>query len=136
MTLAKILIVDDDSDLLEGQRLFLEAHGYIVRTALTIEDGLAKAAEVTPDLIIADLMMEHYDSGFVFCKKVRDLPGLAKVPIIMQTAAPRKMGYTFEPGSSAGKDWMKVDEVLTKPVPLEHLLGKIEQYLSSKASHA
>jgi CheY-like chemotaxis protein len=136
MTLAKLLIVDDDSDLLEGQRLFLEGHGYTVQTALTIEEGLAKAAEVTPDLIIADLMMEHYDSGFVFCKKVRDLPGLGKVPIIMQTAAPRKVGFTFEPGSSPGKEWMKVDEVLTKPVPLEHLLGKIEQYLSSKASHA
>ena len=47
-------------------------------------------------MIIADLMMEHYDSGFVFCKKVRELPGLEKVPILMQTAAPRKMGFTFD----------------------------------------
>jgi CheY-like chemotaxis protein len=74
--------------------------------------------------------MEHYDSGFVFCKKVRELPGLAKVPIIMQTAAPRKVGFTFDSGDTSGREWMKVDEVLTKPVPLEHLKGKIEQYLS------
>jgi hypothetical protein len=53
----------------------------------------------------------------------------------MQTAAPRKMGFTFDTGSSPGREWMKVDEVLTKPVPLEHLLGKIEQYLSSRAAH-
>ena len=46
------------------------------------------------------------------------------------------MGFTFETGSSPGREWMKVDEVLTKPVPLEHLLGKIEQYLSAKARHA
>ena len=134
--MARLLIVDDDSDLLEGQKLFLQKKGYEVQTALTIEDGLAQARETTPDLVIADLMMEHYDSGFVFCKKVRELPGLAKVPIIMQTAAPRKMGFTFDAGASTGREWMKVDEVLTKPVPLEHLLGKIEQYLSSKASHA
>ena len=134
--MARILIVDDDTDLLEGQKLFLEKHGYTVQTALSIEDGLARARETAPDMVIADLMMEHYDSGFVFCKKVRDLPGLAKVPIIMQTAAPRKVGFTCDAGPGRGRDWMKVDEVLTKPVPLEHLLGKIEQYLSSKASHA
>ncbi len=134
--MARILIVDDDTDLLEGQRLFLEKQGYEVQTALSIEDGLARAREAPPDMVIADLMMEHYDSGFVFCKKVRELPGLQAVPILMQTAAPRKMGFTFEAGSSPGKEWMKVDEVLTKPVPLEHLLGKIQQYLSSKSRHA
>ena len=134
--MARLLIVDDDTDLLVGKKLFLQKKGYEVQTALTIEDGLAKAKETTPDLIIADLMMEHYDSGFVFCKRVRELPGLGKVPILMQTAAPRKVGFTFETGASPGREWMKVDEVLTKPVPLEHLLGKIEQYLSAKARHA
>jgi CheY-like chemotaxis protein len=136
MHVARILIVDDDTDLLEGQRLFLEKQGYDVQTALSVEDGLARAREAPPDMVIADLMMEHYDSGFVFCKKLRELPGLLNVPILMQTAAPRKMGFTFEAGSSPGKEWMKVDEVLTKPVPLEHLLGKIQQYLSSKSRHA
>jgi CheY-like chemotaxis protein len=134
--LARILIVDDDTDLIEGQKMFLEKNGYTVVTALSIDEGLARAAESAPDIIIADLMMEHYDSGFVFCKKVRDLPGLAKVPIIMQTAAPRKVGFTFETGAAPGREWMKVDEVLTKPVPLEHLRGKIEQYLSAKGPHA
>ena len=134
--MARILIVDDDTDLIEGQKIFLEKNGYTVVSGITIEEGLEKAKETAPDIIIADLMMEHYDSGFVFCKKVRDLPGLEKVPIIMQTAAPRKVGFTFETGASPGREWMKVDEVLTKPVPLEHLLGKIEQYLSDKARHA
>ena len=128
--MARILIVDDDTDLIEGQKAFLEKNGYLVEAALTVEEGLQKAKEKAPDIIIADLMMEHYDSGFVFCKKVRDLPGLGKVPIIMQTAAPRKVGFTFEAGGASGREWMKVDEVLTKPVPLEHLLGKIEQCLS------
>jgi len=134
--LARVLIVDDDADLLAGQRAFLEKSGYAIETANSIEEGLAKAAAFTPEIIISDLMMEHYDSGFVFCKKVRDIPGMEKVPIIMQTAAPRKVGFTFESGGAPGREWMKVDEVLTKPVPLEHLLGKIEQYLSGKAHHA
>ncbi|HVP20136.1 MAG TPA: response regulator [Spirochaetia bacterium] len=134
--MARILIVDDDTDLIEGQKAFLEKRGYHVETALAIEEGLEKARTTAPDIIIADLMMEHYDSGFVFCKKVRELPGLGTVPIIMQTAAPRKVGFTFETGAAPGREWMKVDEVLTKPVPLEHLLGKIEQYLSSRKTNA
>ena len=66
--MARILIVDDDTDLIEGQKIFLEKNGYTVETGLTIEEGLEKAKESAPDMIIADLMMEHYDSGFVFCK--------------------------------------------------------------------
>lgn len=131
--MARVLIVDDDADLIAGQRTFLEASGYTVETANSIDEGLAKAREFAPDLVLADLMMEHYDSGFVFCKKVRDLPGLAAVPIIMQTAAPRKMGFTFDSSAAPGREWLKVDEVLTKPVPLQDLVGKIEQHLTGKA---
>jgi DNA-binding response OmpR family regulator len=128
--MARVLIVDDDTDLLAGQQAFLEGKGYTVQTATTIDAGLKKAGSFRPEVVVVDLMMEHYDSGFVFCKKVRDLPGLANVPIIMQTAAPRKMGFTFEAGTTGSeRAWMKVDEVLTKPVPLEHLVGRIEQHL-------
>ena len=106
----------------EGSRALLPALG--------IEEGLSRARESAPDIVIADLMMEHYDSGFVFCKKVREVPGMEKVPIIMQTAAPRKVGFTFDPGPPSAREWMKVDEILTKPVPLEHLAGRIELHLS------
>jgi DNA-binding response OmpR family regulator len=131
--MARVLIVDDDTDLLAGQQAYLTGKGYEVQTAVTIDAGLKKASAFRPDVVVVDLMMEHYDSGFVFCKKVRDLPGMQKVPIIMQTAAPRKVGFTFEGGAAPGREWLKVDEVLTKPVPLQHLVGKIEQYLSGRA---
>jgi len=135
--MARVLIVDDDTDLLAGQQAFLEGKGYEVQTAVTIDAGLKKASSFRPDVVVVDLMMEHYDSGFVFCKKVRDLAGLADVPIIMQTAAPRKMGFTFDAGTvSPERAWMKVDEVLTKPVPLEHLTGRIEQLLSRRTRKA
>jgi DNA-binding response OmpR family regulator len=135
--MARVLIVDDDTDLLAGQQAYLEGKGYEVQTAVTIDAGLKKAAAFRPDVVVVDLMMEHYDSGFVFCKKVRDLPGMAGLPIIMQTAAPRKMGFTFDAGvAGPGHEWMKVDEVLTKPVPLEHLTGRIEQALTRRARRA
>ncbi len=130
--MARVLIVDDDADLIAGQKAFLEKSGYVVDTAMSIEEGVQQAGKAKPDIVIADLMMEHYDSGFVFAKRVRELPGLAKVPIIMQTASPRKVGFTFDASSAKSKEWMKVDEILSKPVPLENLVGKIEQLLSKQ----
>jgi len=128
--LSKILIVDDDQDLLAGQQAFLQARGYEVQTAGSAAEGLEKLSSFVPDLILADLMMEHYDTGFVFCKKVRDDPRLAKVPIIMQTAASKELGFTLDAYNEGSRKWMKVDEILTKPVPLADLIGKIEQHLA------
>ena len=128
----RILIVDDDEDLLLSQRMFLESRGYEVATAANADEAIRSIQTQKPDLILADLMMEHFDSGFVFCKRAREQEGMANVPILMQTAASKKVGFSFDASSEADKRWMKVDEVLTKPVPLEHLHGKIKQYLSRK----
>lgn len=125
----KILIVDDDQDLLEGQKLYLTNRGYSVKTALSMEEGLKIIENYKPDIVIVDLMMEHYDTGFVFCKKIREDPELKGVPVIMQTAAPRKTGFTFNVKNPEAKKWMKVDEILTKPVPLTDLEERIKSYL-------
>jgi len=126
----KILIVDDDRDLVEGQKIYFEGKGYEVKTALSMKDGIETLKGYKPDIILADLMMEHYDTGFVFCKKVKDKPELAAVPIIMQTSAPQELGFTLEAYNERARKWMKVDEILTKPVPLEDLVGKIQQHLA------
>lgn len=128
--MSNILIVDDDQDLLEGQRIFLEGKGYTVHTADSLKKGLEALDVFKPDMILADLMMEHYDSGFVFCKKVRERSGMGKVPIIMQTSAAREIGFTFDARDPEAKKWMNVDEVLTKPIPLEELEGRIRGYLA------
>jgi len=128
--LKKILIVDDDPDLRAGQKTFLEGKGYEVSTAGGMEEGLEALNQTTPDLILVDLMMEHYDAGFVFCAKVRENSALAEVPIIMQTSAREKLGFTPDSYDQKARSWMKADKILTKPVPLEDLLKTIEQYLA------
>jgi CheY-like chemotaxis protein len=128
--LKKILIVDDDPDLQEGQKAFLQGQGYEVATAGSMEEGLEVLQNTTPDLILVDLMMEHYDAGFVFCAKVRENPELAEIPIIMQTSARDKLGFTPDSYDEKARSWMKADRILTKPVPLEDLLKTIKQYLA------
>jgi len=132
-TVPNILIVDDDTDLLEGQSLFLTQHGYRVETAKSMEEGLQKITSFKPDLILADLMMEQYDSGVVFCKKVKENPVTARTPIIMQTAAPQEIGFSPYTGDAGDRKWLMAEEVLTKPVALEHLLKKLEQYIRGAA---
>ena len=126
----KILIVDDDPDLQLGQKVFLEGRGYEVVTAGGMEEGLEVLKSTNPDLILVDLMMEHYDAGFVFCAKVRENPEFAELPIIMQTSARDKLGFTPDSYDEKARSWMKADRILSKPVPPEDLLKTIEQYLS------
>ncbi len=129
--MSRILIVDDDQDLLQSQGMLLISRGYEVETADNVDSAIEAVKGKKPDLILADLMMEHYDTGFVFCKKVREVEGMSEVPILMQTSASKKIGFTFESATPKEREWMKVDEVLTKPVPFDQLLGKIEKHLSN-----
>lgn len=69
----KILLVDDDIDLLEQNKLLLESKGIEVFTAESAEEGLEKFKEVKPDAAIIDLIMEQHDSGFVLCHKLKRL---------------------------------------------------------------
>jgi len=134
--LPKVLIVDDDRDLLHGQEAYLEERGFVVQTAESMEEGLARLDSFRPDVIVVDLMMEHYDTGFVFSKKVREKPGLADVPVLMQTAASKEVGFTFDAADPEARRWMKVDEVLIKPVPLDALEEKIRNALSRQGGGA
>jgi CheY-like chemotaxis protein len=128
--LKTILIVDDDPDLQAGQKDYLEGHGYEVLTAGGMQEGLEILQSTAADLILVDLMMEHYDAGFVFCAKVREKPELAEVPIIMQTSARDKLGFTPDSYDEKARSWMKADTILSKPVAPEDLLKTIRRFLN------
>jgi two-component system phosphate regulon response regulator PhoB len=81
----KILIVDDEEDVLELVRFNLEKEGYKTETAVTSEDALASAKSKLPDLIILDLMLPGID-GLEVCKKLKSDSKTENIPIIMLTA--------------------------------------------------
>ena len=83
--MAKILIVDDEPDILELIRYNLEKEGYKVFLASNGLDGIAKAKEVIPDLIILDLMMPGMD-GIEACTELRKIPDLQNPLIAFLTA--------------------------------------------------
>jgi DNA-binding response OmpR family regulator len=121
---AKILIVDDDPDMVIAGRYVLEREGHTVTSASNIETGLKALDEETPDLLILDVMMEEADDGLVFARKVRRR-GLT-IPILMLTSVNRAMGL------SIGKDeeMVPVDEFVEKPVDPVVLVAKVDGLLA------
>jgi excisionase family DNA binding protein len=77
-----VLIVDDDDRVREYVRVNLEMEGYAVREARSAEEGLAVLAEVSPDLILLDVMMPEVD-GWEMLQRVQERHGVGAVPVIM-----------------------------------------------------
>jgi len=125
----KILLVDDDQDFLMMNRAVLENLGYSVEDACTAKEGMEKLQSFQPDLIILDLMMEHYDSGFSFSYRIKSNPKTAHIPVIMVSAVHRETSIKFDAQTREEKEWIKVDEFVEKPLSPEDLSAKVKKYL-------
>ncbi|TAE50937.1 MAG: DNA-binding response regulator [Bacteroidetes bacterium] len=120
-TSAKILIVDDEEDILDLLEYNFEKEGYEVFRAVDGEDALRLAQEVHPDLILLDIMMPKMD-GVTACIAMRSTPGLEKTPIIFLTA--RVEEYSEIAGLDAG-----ADDYILKPVKMRVLKSRVKAML-------
>lgn len=132
----KILFVDDDRDFLAAQTAFFGAQGYEVVTQDRVEGALEKVREVTPDVIVLDLMMEHYDSGFLLGRRIRREPAMANTPILMLSGVASATGHKFGAEQASLQEWIKLDAFIDKPVTGRQLLQKVEELLTLKAGSA
>ena len=118
----KVMLVDDDIDIIENYRPVLESAGYEVRFAHDGASGYTLFQEFHPDVAVVDLAMEHFDSGFTLCKRIKDLPEGKDVPVVILTSAGHDTGYRFSTQSQEEKQWIKADHFLDKPVAPQDLL--------------
>jgi CheY-like chemotaxis protein len=126
--MAKILIIDDDPDIVEGMKVVLESKNHQVAAASTGEDGLKKAKKQSPELIILDIMMETRDKGFDVARQLKRDNKLKNVPILMLTAIKDKMGLDFKK-ESGDETWLPVDDYVDKPLKPDELISKVEGLL-------
>lgn len=129
----KILIIDDDLDLVEAMKVILESRKYQVESACSGEEGLNKAKESKPDLVILDVMMESMDKGFEVAKALKNEQGLKLTPILMLTAIKERTGLGFEK-EAGDPDWLPVDDYCEKPLKPDELVSKVEALLKNKKS--
>lgn len=123
---AKILLVDDETDITEFIGFNLEQEGYVVEKAETGEQAIEIAKTFNPDLIILDVMMPGMD-GVETCENIRALPNLNNPIIAFLTA--RGEDYSQIAGFDAG-----ADDYLTKPVRPKVLVSRVKALLKRKLS--
>jgi CheY-like chemotaxis protein len=129
--MAKILMIDDDPDVVMVTRIPLEANGHEVYAASSSQEGLARLREVNPDLVILDVMMDTATEGFQLSLKLRDRSPDAEyaayrdVPILMLTSVHSTTELRFVPD----EDYLPVDAFLDKSADPEQIVAKVKELL-------
>jgi len=126
----KILFVDDDIDLLEQDKVLLESKGYKVITAETGEEGWKLFQKEKPDAAVIDLIMEQMDSGFVLCHRIKKTELGKRIPVFILTSATYDTGFKFSASTNEEKEWIKCDGILNKPIVLEDLVDRLENFVA------
>ena len=123
----KILLIDDDEDLLLATQMALEAHDFEVETAATSQQGIEKILNLEPDLLILDVVMDTPYEGFELARALREEHNLRELPIIMLSNihSLKKIPYRFAPDD----EYLPVDLFLDKPVEAETLVKTIREIL-------
>jgi DNA-binding response OmpR family regulator len=122
MSPKKILIVDDEVDLVETVRYPLEMEGFNVLVSYNGEDALSQARKEKPDLILLDLMLPKLD-GYKVCRLLKFDERYRNIPILMLTAKTQEKDKAL--GMETG-----ANDYITKPFDLDKLMEKVKGYLS------
>ena len=128
---SKILVIDDDPDILDALAMILETQGYQVSTARDGIEGLASLKAEKPDMMILDLLMPKMD-GFAVCKELQD-PRWSKfknMPILILTSVREdasRRRYELETGLE-----LNVDDYVEKPISPDILLQRVERLVKRK----
>ena len=125
--MAKVLVVDDDPEIVGLIRALLESDGHEVAAAHSADECRAKVAE-GPDLLILDVMMERSNDGFVLAREFRARDDTKSIPIIMLTSINQEFPMNYKPDA----DWLPVDKFMEKPVKPDDLLAAVREALAAK----
>lgn len=124
----KILIIDDDPDVVLALRMPLESAGYVVSDAHSQESGLKAVDQIKPDLIILDVMMDTHTAGFQLAQKLHGPAAKEEhkaIPILMLTAIHQTTPLRFSPD----EDYLPVEGFIEKPIDPKRLIAEIKRLL-------
>ena len=123
-----VLLVDDDADFVDMNRVLLEQNGYTVRTAYSGRQCLAEVSARQPDVIILDMVMESRQDGFDVSRELRNSEHTKRIPLIMITSVNDSIPFRLEPD----RTWLPVDALLEKPVDPQLLLSVVGRALGAE----
>ena len=124
--MARILVVDDEEDMVDVIRLVLESDGHEVRAELDPERAVQAAIEFVPELVLTDLVMPGMDGHQVF-RALREVPGMAKIPFAFLTSRDRPIDLMV------GLHVLGAADYITKPFDRLDLLRRVRKLLGGPA---
>jgi len=126
----KVLIVDDDPAFVDSICDLLEAFGYEVAKAFGGAEGVTRAREFQPDVMILDVMMRTETEGFETARAVHEIAELKDMGVVLVTGvtATLKLPHGLAPDDT----WLPVDRVLEKPIDPDRLIKEIERVVEKK----
>ncbi len=128
----RILVVDGDPNAVAEIASGLRAAGYEVATAESQEEAEQVLLSFWPNLAIIELMLEHWDSGFVLCHHLKTLyPG---TPVILLTSVLADTGLSFDEPTPEAHSWVEVDRFLDKPARWEQVAFEVRRLLGEPAN--
>jgi DNA-binding response OmpR family regulator len=119
----KILLVDDEGDLINYIAMVLQEEGFAVSTRLSAEEALGTLSSDQPDLVISDVRMQQMD-GFAMLEKMKTMKGFNNVPVIFLTAMDDRLGQQQAERLGAAA-------YISKPFDLDELVGLVKKVLPS-----
>jgi CheY-like chemotaxis protein len=130
---AKLLIIDDDPDFVEGIRAILERANYQVDAAYNPKDGFQALQTQHYDLLLLDIMMGRGAEGVMIARKLRKDPKLSQIPVLIITGIREQIAFLF-PDQAVHPHFVPVDELVEKPVEPDLLIEKVNALLGAAAA--
>jgi CheY-like chemotaxis protein len=128
----KVLVIDDDADLVSSLTVVMEGAGWQVSSAENGAVGISRAREETPDLVILDVLMPRQD-GLTTYEQLRADPMLRKIPIIVLTSVSEKLGIGFSAEEFKTHYGHGPEAFLEKPFVPKKLLDTVKRVHRSSA---
>ena len=131
--MAKILIVDDDLDIIDSLKMILESNGHQVSVKTDTDDLVESIHKVGPDLIILDIIFpEDPNAGFTAARTLHKTDEVKKIPVLLLSAVNQQSNMSFGfSESDISEDFMPVKGFIEKPVEPSVLLSKVNELLGN-----
>jgi len=131
--MAKILIIDDDLDIIDSLKMILESNGHQVTVKTDTDDLLSAVSAAAPDLIILDIIFpEDPNAGFTAARELHKTEEVKDIPVLLLSAVNQQSNMSFGfSETDISDDFMPVKGFIEKPVEPSVLLSKVSELLGN-----